>query len=177
MKQRFAPLLQTLDTLPSGAGATAPTPCMGLGAVFLAPAVLSQGLDAAAAREAAQGQILFWAAVLVGAAVLLGAAFYVIRKWMLAGEDPDESMSMGFTLADLRQMHHDGQLSDEEFEYAKRKMTARMRADLEPASESEPAEEPADLGDITELGGDNPPPDPPASDNRLGPGPTGPPRE
>ena len=177
MKQRFAPLLQTPDTLPPGAGATAPTPCLGLGAVFLAPAVLSQGLDSAAAREAAQGQVLFWAAVLVGAAVLLGAAFYVIRKWMLAGDDRDDSMSMGFTLADLRQMHSDGQLSDEEFDYAKRKMTARMRADLEPPSELEPTEEPTDLGDITGLERDNPPLDPPASDNSPGPGPTGPPRE
>jgi hypothetical protein len=63
-------------------------------------------------------------------------------------EDGDhEPLGMGFTLADLRQMHTDGQLSDEEFDYAKRKMTARLRADFEEQDDVPAAELHLDDGD------------------------------
>jgi hypothetical protein len=75
---------------------------------------------------------------LFAAAAVLGAAFFVIRKLLLRAEEPDDSLSMGFTLADLRAMHEQGQLSDEEFEYAKRKMTAKARAAFEPPDGDDP---------------------------------------
>lgn len=97
-------------------------------------------------------QVLFWCAVLLGAAVALGLAFFILRKKLASADDDSASAvnPMGFTLADLRQMHADGQLSDEEFDFSKRKMMARAKAQLEgpPAEDEEP--EFIDLGDGTE---------------------------
>lgn len=110
------------------------------------------------------GQILLWCALLLGTALVLGVAFYILRK-RLASMDEESSATavnpLGFTLADLRQMHAEGQLSDEEFDFAKRKMVAKAKAGLDPETTAEGHEaQVVDLGDLTQSGEDIPgPPD------------------
>ena len=100
------------------------------------------------------GEVLFWSAVLLAVAFVMGLAFWIIRKKLTPGGDDNDAggLSLGFTLADLRQMHAEGQMTDEEFEYAKRKMAAKAKAQLDGAeadgeSEDQPIVE--DLGDIS----------------------------
>lgn len=145
-----------------------------------APGGSSGGGGAGQAQRVAQnmGRVLFWCAVLVGAAVLLAVVFLVIRKRLASLDDESPSMGgnlMGFTLADLRQMHAAGQISDEEFDVAKRKMAARAKAQLD-SDDADPDHEPEfiDLGDLTEAG-DNHPPAPPDKDNPAADPPTDPP--
>ncbi|MEM9418410.1 MAG: SHOCT domain-containing protein [Planctomycetota bacterium] len=98
------------------------------------------------------GQVLFWCAVLLGAAIALGLAFFIIRKRLNRMDEEASTVNpMGFTLADLREMHAQGQISDEEFEFAKRKMIAKAKAKLD-ADNASDGEEPeiTDLGDLTE---------------------------
>ncbi|MEM9913328.1 MAG: SHOCT domain-containing protein [Planctomycetota bacterium] len=98
-------------------------------------------------------QVLFWCAVLLATAFIMGVAFFWLRK-RLAAMDDDSSTAvnpLGFTLSDLRQMHDAGQISDEEFDFAKRKMIAKTKAKLE--SDNAPGDdepEVEDLGDLTE---------------------------
>lgn len=112
------------------------------------------------------GQVLLWCALLLVAAFVLGFAFFILRK-RLASLDEDASATavnpLGFTLADLRQMHAEGQLSDEEFDFAKRKMVAKAKAgfDSENAVEGDEPEI-VDLGDVTRTAEELPsPPDKP----------------
>ena len=69
--------------------------------------------------------IFFWSMVLLA---LLGAGWAVVvmvKKWANTPEDP---VSTGFTLSDLRQMHRSGQMSAEEFERAKGAIVAAAQA-------------------------------------------------
>lgn len=60
--------------------------------------------------------VLFWCGVLIVAIAIVGIAAMVVRRRVL-GERTSEQEA--FTLRDLRQLHHDGQLTDQEFERAK----------------------------------------------------------
>ncbi len=60
---------------------------------------------------------------LVAAAVLVALAFWVIRKWVNRSGD-DRGVISGFTLAELRQLHRDGELTDEQFASAKAALIA-----------------------------------------------------
>ena len=67
-----------------------------------------------------------WSLVLV---LLLVGGFYAIarlRQWLK--DDVAPGPAIGFTLSDLRQLHKQGQMTDEEFERAKAKMIAGGRA-------------------------------------------------
>jgi len=79
---------------------------------------------------AAAGRVIFWCAVLLIAAASLALAAWWLRG-RLASEDDSEPLPMGFSLSDLRQLHARGELTDEEFEHAKRRMVAGTRARLE----------------------------------------------
>lgn len=110
-------------------------------------------------------RVLFWCAVLVGAALLLALIFLLIRKRLASMDDESPTMGnpMGFTLADLRQMHAEGQISDEEFDFAKRKMAARAKAQLDPTAEDDEPE-------FIDLGDGLTPPTPPAAPRADKPG-------
>ncbi len=95
------------------------------------------------------GQVILWCGVLLLAAVVLAVAFFVIRK-RLASMDEDSPVAsnpLGFTLADLRQMHAEGQISDQEFDFAKRKMVAKAKAQLDGPVDPDDEPEFLDLGD------------------------------
>jgi hypothetical protein len=67
------------------------------------------------------GQILIWSLVLIG--FLVGMFLLVIRiKHMVSADAGGGGGGAGFTLSDLRQLHRDGQMSDDEFERAKAKI-------------------------------------------------------
>jgi hypothetical protein len=64
--------------------------------------------------------ILWWAVGIILLMIVIAApVVFWLRKRLSPGE---ESRGPGFTLADLREMHKKGQMSDEEFERAKSKL-------------------------------------------------------
>jgi len=67
--------------------------------------------------------VVFWCGVLLIAAAGLALAAWWLRRQLIADDDA-EPLPMGFSLSDLRKMHERGELSDEEFEHAKRRMVA-----------------------------------------------------
>ena len=78
--------------------------------------------------------VFFWLGLIVAAAVVLGIGALVLRKLLIR---QDEASPIGFTLADLRQMYEDGELSPEEFDQAKGRMLAQNRAMLDDADEED----------------------------------------
>jgi hypothetical protein len=70
--------------------------------------------------------ILGWSAVLI--VFLIGAFMAVmwLRRWIK--EDDVPAGKIGFSLTDLRELHRRGEMSDEEFERARAKMTASAKA-------------------------------------------------
>ena len=97
-------------------------------------------------------EVFFYAGVILLAGFIMGAAFFLLRQRLNRQEGPDPGVGLGFTLSDLRQMHAQGQITDEEYQQAKRKMIAKTRATLVEEGEIE-----ADDGEIhfdDEDGGD-----------------------
>jgi uncharacterized membrane protein len=64
-------------------------------------------------------RILFWSFTAVILLVVMALLLAWIRKRMSPSED---FHGEGFTLADLRQLHKSGQMTDEEYERAKAKL-------------------------------------------------------
>jgi hypothetical protein len=69
--------------------------------------------------------VYVWLMVLLAGVVLLFGAVAWARKRLSPNED---FHGEGFSLSDLRQMHKEGKLSDEEFDRAKAKMVEAMHA-------------------------------------------------
>ena len=64
--------------------------------------------------------------VVAGVLLLLGLW---LKRRVVGSPEPEAPISMGgFGMAELREMHRRGELSDEEFERAKEKLVARMKA-------------------------------------------------
>jgi hypothetical protein len=80
--------------------------------------LLGQSSDASAS-------VYVWAIVLIGVVAVLFGAIAWARKRLSPNE---EFHGEGFTLSDLRRMHKEGKLSDDEFERAKAKMVEAMHA-------------------------------------------------
>ena len=72
-----------------------------------------------------QSEIFLWLGVLTAAVVVLGVVLMVLRKWL--HDTASLSHDMPFTLGDLRQMHREGKLTDDEFEKAKHQVIALSR--------------------------------------------------
>jgi hypothetical protein len=68
---------------------------------------------------------IIWSAILLAILVVLFFAIKVYRKWMTAD---DSTTSTGFTLSDLRRLHKEGKMTDEEFERAKTQMLGSLKA-------------------------------------------------
>ena len=83
-------------------------------------AALHPALFAASGMAGALG----WSLVLI---VLVVAAFFAVvrlRGWL---RDDDTPPSAGFSLTDLRQLHRQGKMTDEEFEKARNLMVAHAK--------------------------------------------------
>lgn len=71
--------------------------------------------------------LLIWAGVLVGVVMVLSAALLVVRKKMLSRDADDGAAGQSGLLAQLRAMHEQGKLSDDEYAAAKRRMAGVSR--------------------------------------------------
>ncbi|MDB5296978.1 MAG: hypothetical protein JWO31_2961 [Phycisphaerales bacterium] len=90
------------------------------------------------ARSVPLDQILKAALVLVGVVVVGLVIVSQIRKRLNEAEDPSKAAG-GFMLSDLRQLHREGQITDEEFEKAKAKVIdAAKRAAARDAAKADP---------------------------------------
>ena len=78
--------------------------------------------------------IWFWLGVLLAASFVLVVVLLVVRKIMMRGLEGDGGAEP-FTLAELRRMHDEGQLSDAEFERAKKGLIARSLSALDSESD------------------------------------------
>ena len=68
--------------------------------------------------------VLWWAAVLI---ILLLAGFVAVSLAKKRLLKDDDAAGAGFTLADLRGLHREGRMSDEEFEKAKQMIVTTIR--------------------------------------------------
>ena len=103
----------------------------------------------------ASAQILWILGIVVVLAVVLGVVAWIVRKITLGSDD--DAATPGLTLSDLRQMHREGQMTDEEFEAAKRLVVAQG---LSMMSEPSPGASADDVSDASGgEAGDNPPAD------------------
>ena len=69
-----------------------------------------------------------WSLVLIA---LLVAGFFAIaklRQWLKEDSDVPTGPAAGFTLSDLRQLHKQGKMTDEEFERARAKIVGAAKA-------------------------------------------------
>src|SRR5438045_4416321 len=69
-------------------------------------------------------RLVVWSGVLVGVLIV---GMVIVAKVKRRLQQPDEPISAGFTLSDLRQLHKSGQMTDEEFERAKEKVVEAAR--------------------------------------------------
>ncbi len=70
-------------------------------------------------------RILFWCGILLAAAIALALTALAIRKKLNQPDVP--TIATGFTLADFRDMHERGDLTQEEFERARARIIASQR--------------------------------------------------
>lgn len=71
------------------------------------------------------GGVILWSILIVG---LLIAGFVAVSWVKRLVAAPDDAPAGGFSLGDLRQLHKDGQMSDEEFEKAKAMIVSAAQA-------------------------------------------------
>lgn len=69
--------------------------------------------------------IIFWSLILMAAILLLFVLVIWIKRRV---QQPDQGQPFGFTLDDLRRMHEQGQLSEEEFERARTRLRAKLKS-------------------------------------------------
>jgi len=83
-----------------------------------------------ASSDQSPGPIIIASLVLIG----LGVAGFLLVSWVRRrmlesdGDTSDASRQAGFSLFELRQLHKQGKLTDEEFARARDAMTAKLRA-------------------------------------------------
>jgi hypothetical protein len=90
--------------------------------------------------------VLIWVGVLIVAVLALGVVILVVRKRVFAKEQHRADNWIG----DLRQMHKRGELSTEEYEAARRALTAKFTGAPAPAPTPRPPRTPAAQADATE---------------------------
>ncbi len=79
----------------------------------------------AAATQNDYGKLFVWSLILI-AVVVVGFFVVVWVKRRMQAQDPPTA-PLGFTLADLRELHRSGKMTDEEFERARGKMVASLK--------------------------------------------------
>lgn len=77
-----------------------------------------------AAAQNEYGKLFVWSLILV----CLAVAGFVLVAWVKRRtQQQDTGQSIGFSLADLRELHRTGKISDQEFERARGKMAASLK--------------------------------------------------
>ena len=71
---------------------------------------------------------VIWSVVLIACLIALFLAVNTIRRWLRRG---DEEAKVGFTLGDLRSLHREGKMTDEEFERAKSLLIGQTQAEVD----------------------------------------------
>ena len=79
-----------------------------------------------ALADSSTGGVFFWSLILIVLLIIGAAAVLRLRRWLK--EDDAPTGGIGFTLSDLRQLHKQGKMTDEEFERARAKMVDAGRA-------------------------------------------------
>src|SRR5262245_20342086 len=72
------------------------------------------------------GRAIGWSLVIVALIVVAFFAVMYLRRWLQEEDVP--SGGIGFTLSDLKQLHREGKMTDEEFQRAHSKMMAGAKA-------------------------------------------------
>src|SRR6185436_2540587 len=78
--------------------------------------------------DSSVGSIFVWSFILIILVVIGAAGVMRLRRWLKEDDDTTPSGGIGFTLSDLRRLHKQGQMTDEEFERARAKMVEAGRA-------------------------------------------------
>lgn len=74
------------------------------------------------------GKLVVWSLILI-VVVIVG---FVLATWARRRlHHQDTTPSMGFSLADLRELHRTGKISDEEFEKARGRMAASLKRQVD----------------------------------------------
>ena len=107
------------------------------GSPLFFPTQIVQSLIAPSSSIAATndiGPIIVWSLLLIVFLVLMFVAIMYMKKWMTK-EDEDSGSRLGFTLGDLRRLHQQGKMSDEEYEKARVQMIAATKAAADRAAQ------------------------------------------
>jgi hypothetical protein len=76
---------------------------------------------AAATPPDPRSSVFMWSGILIVVILISFAVYTWFKRWMNAEE---QSGPIGFTLSDLRELHRQGKMSDEEFEQTKANLLA-----------------------------------------------------
>lgn len=86
--------------------------------------MMTGGIVPVLAQAEPVGPVFFWLFILMGLLIVAAAGVLLLRRWY---RNDDDAAPIGFTLGDLRQLHREGKMSDDEFERAKAQMIASAR--------------------------------------------------
>lgn len=95
---------------------------------------LSPTLSQTSGGTGSTASLLIWAGVLVGVVMMLSAVLMVVRKKMLSREADEGAAGQSGLLAQLRAMHDQGKLTDDEYAAAKRRLAGVPRGSATPVS-------------------------------------------
>jgi uncharacterized membrane protein len=82
-----------------------------------------------AAAQNQYGNLFFWCLILLA---LVVAGFVLVAWVKRRTQQQDSGPTIGFSLADLRELHRTGKISDQEFERARGKMAASLKRETTP---------------------------------------------
>ncbi len=113
-------------------------------------------------RKGFSGEVMMWLGVIVALAILLAVVALALRKRLFR---QDDASPVGFTLADLRRMHAEGQLSDEELAQAEAKTLTRSRSHYLGDNQADEADEAGESADPDDSSTTDPPRDQNGAEN------------
>ena len=82
------------------------------------------------AQSSNVGPVIGWSLVLIVLIIAGAAGVLMLRRWLKEDDTPAGGVGegVGFSLSDLRQLHREGKITDEELERARSKMVAAGKA-------------------------------------------------
>ena len=83
--------------------------------------------------DSSSGSVVLWSLIVIGLLIVGLVLALQLRKWLFVADEP---VRAGFSLGDLRRMHKEGRMTDEEFEKAKALIVGEANRPLPPKPES-----------------------------------------